>query len=101
MSAFYKYIDDLVAGTEVEDDFPKNESSWEELFDFGKNRIIDIVTLKRNLARLQAIEADGQFIVNAVNNGIANIWVSGDDAQKFFEFTAKLKAYAKLLERKP
>jgi len=31
--------------------FPKNESSWEELFDFGEKRINDIVLLKKAAAQ--------------------------------------------------
>ena len=39
MSSFDKYIERLVDGEENSFDFPKNESSWEELFDFGRRRI--------------------------------------------------------------
>jgi len=49
MSAFDKYIDALVNDEEPEEfgAFPKNESTREELFDFGKDRINDIVKLKK------------------------------------------------------
>jgi len=50
MSAFENHINQLVKGEEPEFDFPKNESSWEELFDFGVKRIGEIVTLKRKAA---------------------------------------------------
>jgi len=50
MSAFENHINRLVKGEEPEFDFPKNESSWEELFDFGVKRIGEIVVLKRNAA---------------------------------------------------
>jgi hypothetical protein len=52
MTAFEKYINKLVKGEalDFDDGFPKNESSWEELFDFGVKRIGEIVFLKRNAA---------------------------------------------------
>jgi hypothetical protein len=52
MSEFEKYIDALVKGEEVEDSFPKNESSWEELFDFGVARIAEIVALRKMIETL-------------------------------------------------
>lgn len=57
MSAFDTYVDKLVSGVGVVEfldlygGFPKNESSWEELFDFGEKRIEEIVVLKRNSAQ--------------------------------------------------
>jgi hypothetical protein len=53
MTAFEKYVDALASGETVDDDFPKNESSWEELFDFGKCRIAEIVALRKENTRLQ------------------------------------------------
>ena len=50
MTALYRYIDDLVNGKDPEDDFPKNESSWEELFFLCKRLINEIVTLRRAAA---------------------------------------------------
>ena len=51
MTAFEKYINKLVKGeVDFDDGFPKNESSWEELFDFGVKRIGEIVFLKRKAA---------------------------------------------------
>lgn len=54
MGAFEKYIEKLVNGealSDLDDGFPKNESSWEELFDFGVKRIGEIVTLMRKSAQ--------------------------------------------------
>jgi len=55
MSGFERYIDDLVNNREPEEfgSFPKNESSWEELYNFGEKRIVEIVALKRRLSTLQ------------------------------------------------
>jgi len=55
MTAFEKYINKLVKGeVDFDDGFPKNESSWEELFDFGVKRIGEIVFLKRKAAEHSA-----------------------------------------------
>lgn len=51
MSAFDRFIDDLVNDRDSVDDFPKNESSWEELFDFGSRCLDEIVTLGRKVAQ--------------------------------------------------
>ena len=54
MNAFEKYVEKLVRGealSDSDDGFPKNESSWEELFDFGVKRIGEIVTLRRKSAQ--------------------------------------------------
>jgi len=53
MSGFDKYVEQLVNGEEPIDDFPKNESSWEELYNFGEKRVSEIVALKRSLSTLQ------------------------------------------------
>ena len=49
MTALEKYIDDLVKGENIDDldSFPKNESSWEELFDLCEKLIDEIVKLKK------------------------------------------------------
>jgi len=49
MSVLDKYINKLVKGEEDTFDFPKHESSWEELFVFGEYRIKDIVSLRTTL----------------------------------------------------
>lgn len=54
MSALQKYIDDLSNGIETDDSFPKNESSWEELFEFGKKRVIELAALQTALAQRDA-----------------------------------------------
>lgn len=54
MSALQEHIKQLVAGIEPDDDFPKNESSWEELYEFGQARISDIVTLTKERDALKA-----------------------------------------------
>ena len=54
MTAFEKYVEKLVRGEaldDFDDGFPKNESSWEELFDFGVKRIGEIVALSRKSAQ--------------------------------------------------
>jgi hypothetical protein len=53
MTAFEEYVDALVSGKTADDDFPKNESSREELFDFGKRRISEIVILRKENASLR------------------------------------------------
>ena len=55
MTSLDRYIDDLVNNIEPEEfgTFPKNESSWEELFEFGQRRISEIVSLRKENARLQ------------------------------------------------
>lgn len=53
MTALEKYIDDLVNDKEPQDDFPKSESSWEELYDLCGRLIAQIVTLRREAAQLQ------------------------------------------------
>jgi len=39
------------------EDFPKNESTWEELFEFGKDRLREIAELKAKLAAKDAVIA--------------------------------------------
>lgn len=51
MTALDRFIDDLINDRDPEDDFPKNESSWEELFDFGSRCLDEIVTLGRKVAQ--------------------------------------------------
>lgn len=51
MSALDRFIDDLINDRDPVDDFPKNESSWEELFDFGSRCLDEIVTLGRKVAQ--------------------------------------------------
>lgn len=48
-----KYIDDLMVGKVPQDDFPKNESSWEELFELCQRLIAEIVKLRRALAEVK------------------------------------------------
>ena len=63
MSAFEIYIEKLVAGEDVDAYFPKNESSWEELFDFASKRITEIIVMKRELAALEAVaDAANEYI---------------------------------------
>ena len=59
MIALEKYIDDLVNNKEPKDDFPKNESSWEELYDVCGKLITELVTLKRAAAQLQSVKRTG------------------------------------------
>lgn len=54
MTAFDIYLDKLVKGENTNDDFPKNESTWEELFSFGKRCIDEIVLLRRRVAEKDA-----------------------------------------------
>lgn len=57
MSALDTYISIQVNGGNLDEfldiygGFPKNESSWEELFDFGEKRIAEIVSLMKNAAQ--------------------------------------------------
>lgn len=51
MSALDRFIDDLVNDRDPVDDFPKNESSWEELFGFRSRGLDEIVTLGRKVAQ--------------------------------------------------
>ena len=67
LTAFEKYINALVSGENVDDDFPKNESSWEELFEFGKRRIDEIVALRKENIRLQAIEAAARELMDILD----------------------------------
>ena len=68
MTALDKYIEDLVNNIEPEEfgAFPKNESSWEELFEFGQRRISEIVALRKENVRLQErilqLEASQQIV---------------------------------------
>lgn len=59
MSAFDEYIEKLVNGEEDTFEFPKNESSWEELFEFGRRRITEIVALKVRIKALEDELEDG------------------------------------------
>jgi hypothetical protein len=61
MTALERYIDDLVSNKEPQDDFPKNESSWEELYDLCGKLIAQIVTLKREAAQ-QSVEPTASHV---------------------------------------
>ena len=59
MTALERYIDDLVNDREPEEygAFPKNESSWEELYELCTRLIAEIVTLRRAAAQ-PSVQAD-------------------------------------------
>lgn len=57
ISALDKYINDRVNGIDNQDDFPKNESSWEELFNLCERLIAEIVILRRNAERSESTKA--------------------------------------------
>lgn len=69
MSAFDIYINRLVSGEKTNEDFPKNESSWEELFNFGKCRIVEIVELRRELSAYERLEL-------AVSRSLQNLYAT-------------------------
>ncbi len=89
MSSFDKYIERLVDGEENSFDFPKNESSWEELFDFGRRRISEIVSLESKIKKATKVALGyGQ-----IDGGHHKMWVidqmlralTGDNYNKIIE----------------
>lgn len=50
ITALDKYIEDLSKGIKTDDSFPKNESSWEELFELGQRLIFKLAALRSQLA---------------------------------------------------
>jgi len=57
-TGFQRYIEARLRGETPEDDYPKNESSWEELLDFGQKRVEEIITLRRRLAQYEQHAAE-------------------------------------------
>ncbi len=53
LTGFERYIEARLRGEEPEDDYPKSESTWEELFDFGRKRVEEIIALRRRLAQYE------------------------------------------------